>query len=92
MGTQRIQPAMFRSNLRDSHFQTGGIATDYSAANIHIFRYRKGKNAPLQQKKPALLSEGKSSRFIYIKVWYFSVLVYFSCGSFPSNKSLFILK
>ena len=30
---------LLRSNLRDSHFQTGGIATDNNAANIQIFRF-----------------------------------------------------
>lgn len=39
MGTQRIQPAMFRSNLRDSHFQTGGIATDYMPQIYKFFRF-----------------------------------------------------
>ena len=34
-----LSSALLRSNLRDSHFQTGGIATDNNAANIQIFRF-----------------------------------------------------
>lgn len=32
-----LNSALLRSNLPDSHFQTGGIATDNNAANIQIF-------------------------------------------------------
>ena len=45
MGTQRIRPALFRSNLRDSHFQTGGIATDYMPQIYAFFILAKKKNA-----------------------------------------------
>lgn len=50
MGTQRIQPAMFRSNLRDSHFQTGGIATDYMP-QIYTFFILAKKKMPLAPQK-----------------------------------------
>jgi hypothetical protein len=43
MGTQRICPALFRSNLRDSHFQTGGIATDYRPQIYAFFILAKKK-------------------------------------------------
>ncbi len=50
MGTQCIRPAMFRSNLRDSHFQTGGIATDYMP-QIYTFFVLAMKKCYLRHKK-----------------------------------------
>ena len=50
MGTQRIRPALFRSNLRDSHFQTGGIATDYMP-QIYTFFILAKKKMPLAPQK-----------------------------------------
>lgn len=50
MGTQCIRPALFRSNLRDSHFQTGGIATDYMP-QIYTFFVLAMKKCYLRHKK-----------------------------------------
>ncbi len=54
-GTQRTCPVLFRLNLRDSHFQTGGIATDY-IPQIYTFFYLCNKKVAFVQKKSALLS------------------------------------
>ena len=51
MGTQRIRPALFRSNLRDSHFQTGGIATDISCLQIYSLFHSTMKKCDFAPKK-----------------------------------------
>lgn len=43
MGTQRIQSALFRSNLRDSHFQTDGIATVIQPQIYKFFVFARKK-------------------------------------------------
>ena len=50
-----LSSALLRSNLRDSHFQTGGIATDYMPQIYTFFILAKKKNATCTTKKPALL-------------------------------------
>ncbi len=58
-----LSSVLLRSNLRDSHFQTDGIATDNNAANIQIFRFRNNSCTFFPAKPTALLSEGKSRGF-----------------------------
>jgi hypothetical protein len=49
-----LSSALLRSNLRDSHFQTGGIATDYMP-QIYTFFILAKKKCYLRHKKSVLL-------------------------------------
>ena len=51
MGTQRIQSALFRSNLRDSHFQTDGIATDFFDCKYTHYFIPQRKKSDFASKK-----------------------------------------
>ena len=75
MGTQRTLFCLTsfkftRFSLSDRRYRYRLFSRKYTH-----FSLLQEKNVPLQQKKPALLSEGKSSGFYLYKVWYFSVLV-----------------
>jgi hypothetical protein len=67
--------ALLRSNLRNSHFQTDGIATDNNAANIQIFLCLQQFLHIFLAKPSALLSEGKSRGFINIRCGTFRYLL-----------------
>lgn len=87
MGTQRIRSALFRSNLRDSHFQTGGIATD-------IFRLQIYSLFHSTMKKMRLCSKKKRHCYPRAKV---VVLFISRCGTFryllrEENKESFFLR
>ena len=92
MGTQRIRPALFRSNLRDSHFQTGGIATDLCRKYTH-FSFLQRKNATCTTKKNGtafpVTKVGDSAK---LKLVLFSTCFQFPCSSLSKGKSLFMLK
>ena len=72
-----LNSALLRSNLPDSHFQTDGIATDNNAANIQIFLCLQQFLHIFLAKPSALLSEGKSKGFIYIRCGTFRYLFIF---------------
>ena len=51
--------ALLRSNLRDSHFQTDGIATDVFWVQIYTFSVLATKKVLFCSKTAALLPRGK---------------------------------
>jgi hypothetical protein len=59
-----LSSALLRSNLRDSHFQTGGIATDYMPQIYNFSIGYQQKKPRLQQKRHCLLA-AKVTVFFY---------------------------
>ena len=92
MGTQCIRPALFRSNLRDSHFQTGGIATDYMPQIYTFFILAKKKMPLAQQKIGTAFPVTKVGDSAKLKLVLFSTCFQFPCSSLSKGKSLFMLK
>ena len=87
-----LSSVLLRSNLPDSHFQTDGIATDYSAANIRIFHSCKEKMLLAPQKIGTAFPVTKVGDSAKLKLVLSGTCFQFPCSSLSKGKSLFMLK